>query len=131
MAHKFDFKLSEDREEQPTRSKLGFGPCEVYGCPRAGHIRTGMLNCRYHHGKSGASLAQITMVLKNHAKEFDWYEHMLNVTHVDFLVGDVARKAPGGLEVLPNENFQAYRARINQHTEDLLMPKSRLLEVAP
>lgn len=126
---KLNFSL-EPHEEKPThRTKMGFGPCEVYGCPRDGVINIGVRNCRYHHGKSGSSLAQITMTLRNHSRDFDWYDHLLTRTPVDFLVGDVAKYAPEHLRVLPNENFKTYKDRIKQHIEILLIPKSRLQEV--
>jgi hypothetical protein len=125
---KLNFQLGV-QEEKPVRTRQGHDSCEVYGCPRAGHIHSGVWNCRYHHGKGGSSLAQITLTLKNHAREFDWYEHMLNATQVDFLVGDIARKAPTELRVLPNENFKNYCERVKRHIDILLIPKSRLQEV--
>jgi hypothetical protein len=128
MGHKFKFDVDEQQESQPQNNR---GHCAVYGCPRKGQIYTTVWNCRYHFGKSGASLAQITLTLRNHAKEIDWYEHLLAATPVDFLVEDIAKKAPSILEVLPNENFKNYRIRVESHIENLLMPKSRLLEVAP
>jgi hypothetical protein len=128
---KLKFSVGVQPEQPVRRQRLGPGPCEVYGCPRHAHVFTGVWNCRYHHGKSGAALAQITLTLRNHAKEFDWYEHMLNATPVDFLVGDVARKAPAILDVLSNENFSTYKARVKLRIATLLAPKSRLLEVAP
>lgn len=125
MGHKF--KFTTDEPENPTQVRNGH--CVVYGCPRNGHVHSGVWNCRYHHGRSGASLAQITMTLRNHAKEFDWYEYLLDATPVDFLVGDIARKAPDELRVLPNENFKTYRERVERHIDILLIPKSRLQEI--
>jgi len=128
---KLKFSIGAKSEQPVRKSRQGFGPCEVYGCPREGHIHTGVWNCRYHHGRGGSALAQITLTLRTHAREFDWYEHMLNATPVDFMVGDVARKAPPILEVLSSENFSVYKARVKLRIATLLAPKSRLLEVAP
>lgn len=126
---KFKFDLNKAEPDKPTTAHGSH--CSVYGCPREGQIKTASWSCRYHHGKSGSNLNRITLVLKNHAREIDWHEYLLRTTPVDFLVGDVARKAPDGLRVLPNETYKAYRARVALHIETLLMPKSRLLEVAP
>jgi hypothetical protein len=121
---KFDFTTAtEPQEKEIKRTRQGHGPCEVHGCPRAGHIYTGGWNCRYHHGKSGSSLARITMVLRNHEQEIDWYEHVLNATGVDFAVGDIAKQAPYGLAVARNETWSEYKMRVMSHVDDLLKPK--------
>ena len=125
MGHKFKFDL----EEPANAAQQRHGHCEVYGCPRKASIYTPTANCRYHHGKSGSSLAHITMMLRNHSTDFDWWEYVLAATPVDFLVGDIAKKAPDNLRVFPNEDFKTYKARIKRHVEILLIPKSRLQEV--
>lgn len=127
MVHKLKFEL--DAPEDKPRDKQG--RCEVYGCPWDGQIYTGGWNCRYHHGKSGSSLAHITLTLRNHPKDFHWYEFVLTRTLVDFAMGEVQKKAPPHLRVLPNETLRDYRNRMKKHIDDLLQVKSRLLEVAP
>lgn len=124
------FKFSADpQEEKPVqRTRQGHGKCEVFGCPRDGHIHTGQWNCRYHFGKSGSSLARITMTLRNHEKEFDWYEHVLNATVTDFGMGDIAGDAPAGLRVWKDETLKDYKTRMQIYFDDLLAPKSRIAE---
>lgn len=119
---KFNFKNipSSNRENEPVRSNGGHGPCEVYGCPKEGHIYTGKWNCRYHHGKSGERLARITSILNNHEYLFKWHEKLLQSTIVDFDIGDIANRAPRGLEVLNGELYVPYKARIKEKIEKLL-----------
>ena len=124
---KFEYKPNDHSEDSPAQSNRSH--CSVYGCPRKGQIYTTVWNCRYHAGKGGSSLAHITLTLRNHAKEFDWYERILDATPVDFLIGDIAKKAPDDLRVLPNEDFKTYRDRVKRHIDILLIPKSRLQEV--
>ena len=124
---KFEYKPN-DLQDSPAQASRGH--CAVYGCPRKGQIYTTVWNCRYHAGKGGSSLAHVTLMLRNHAQEFDWYEHILAATPVDFLIGDIAKKAPDDLCVLLNEDFRKYRDRVERHIDILLIPKSRLQEVA-
>lgn len=125
---KFEYKPHEHSEDSPAQQPRSH--CSVYGCPRKGQIYTTVWNCRYHAGKGGSSLAHVTLMLRNHAQEFNWYEHVLTATPVDFLIGDIAKKAPDDLRVLPNEDFRKYRDRVERHIDILLIPKSRLQEVA-
>lgn len=124
---KFNFKFDTDEPQESAQPNRGH--CAVYGCPRKGQVLTTVWNCRYHAGKGGSSLAHVTLTLRNHAQEFDWYEHVLNATPVDFLIGDIAKKAPEDLRVLPNENFKTYKDRVERHIELLLIPRSRLQEI--
>lgn len=119
---KFDFNAEDlEQEKNPApRGRLVHGRCEVYGCPRDGHIYTSSWNCRYHAGKHGSNLAHITMILKNHGKEFDWYEHVLNATVTDFGMGEIAKQAPYGLEVHANESLKEYKSRMREHINGLL-----------
>lgn len=127
---KLNFNLERHEDTPAQRTKLGHGRCEVFGCPRDGHIYTGQWNCRYHHAVAGQSLSRITLALKNHEREFSWYEHVLNATVTDFGMGIIAKHAPPGLGVLPDETLNSYKLRMKKHIDDLLIPKSRLLEVA-
>jgi len=131
MVHKLNFNLDTPEDKAAPRARQGHSKCEVYGCPWDGQIYTGGWNCRYHHGKGGSSLTRITLALKNHTRDFRWYEFILNRTLVDFVIGDIEKKAPDHLRVLPNETFKDYRERMKKHIDGLLEVKSRLLEVAP
>jgi len=117
---KFEYKPDEVSPSIKKRDRYDSSHCEVFGCPSAGHIFTNNWNCRYHHGKSGASLARITLVLKTHTGEISWYERLLNMNAVDFAMGDVKKNAPGGLEVQQKEDWKEYRARIFLHIDNLL-----------
>jgi len=126
---KFEYTPDDSQQtKEPQRTRQGHGSCEVYGCPRAGHIYTAGWNCRYHHGKSGQSLARTTLALKNHASEINWYEVVLNATVTDFGMGDIAKDAPGSLHVLPNETLKEYRARMERHINNLFEPKNDRLQ---
>lgn len=126
--NKFDFsKLSQEEKPAP-RQSLSSGKCEVYGCPWDATIFTAGWNCRYHHGKSGASLARITLILRTHPEDFHWYEFVLTRTPVDFLMGEVAGKAPEHLRVFDKETFWNYKARMKKHVDGLLEAKSRVQE---
>lgn len=117
--YKFNRSTKNNDHEEP-RKTSGHGDCEIYGCPKEGHIYTGKWNCRYHHGKSGESLARITTILNNHEFLFKWHEKLLQSTFVDWDIGDIAKRAPRGLEVLNGENYVPYKARISQQIEKLL-----------
>jgi hypothetical protein len=117
---KLDFTATDEQQEKPRHSKYDSSHCAVYGCPRAGHIFTNNWNCRYHFGKPGESLARITLTLKNHAKDFDWCEWLLNQNAVDFAMNDIQKKAPYHLEVKPKETWKEYKVRVLLHIENLL-----------
>lgn len=106
--------------QQEKKVFLGHGMCEVYGCPKPGHIYTEGWNCRYHYRKKGSELARITMLLKNHAVEFNWHEILLCSTIVDFYVKEIHKKAIRGFEPGETETFHQYRERIRLHIENLL-----------
>ena len=118
--------------------------CAIYGCPRMGTLYSGNWNCRYHYGVSGERLAKVTARIKNHELEIDWYEHILQSTVVDYLMGEVdcselqqtegdkgnqwvkKRKllilAPDGMQPLPQEEFSDYRKRMAKYIGTLLSP---------
>lgn len=118
--YKFNRGSSKNNDHEEPRKTSGHGPCQVYGCNNEGHIYTGNWNCRYHHGKSGESLARITMVLNNHEYAFRWYEKLLQSTIVDFDLGDIAKRAPQGMNVLNGEQYLPYKTRIYGQIEKLL-----------
>jgi hypothetical protein len=126
---KFEYRPESDQEKPAHQSRLGHGRCEVYGCPRDGHIHTGQWNCRYHFGKSGQSLSRITLALKNHEREINWHEHVLNATVTDFGMGIVAKHSPHGLHPVPDETLSVYKLRMQRHVDNLLAPQNR--EIAP
>ena len=111
-------------ESKPKDEKgKGHGHCEIYGCPRTGHINTnGIWNCRYHYDQASKDLAQITMKLKNHEDEVDWYERLSTATSADYEVGSVKKDAPRHLKPDIDEDFYAYRFRVAQHIHAVLRP---------
>ena len=108
--NEFEYVKHESKEKKETQS--GIGRCEVHGCPMPGHIKTGNWNCRYHFGKEGESLGRITAILKNHPKEFDWYETILSGPLVDFEMGKLHGQEPRGFEIGQMESFAHYKKRI-------------------
>ena len=122
---KFEYTPDTQEPKPVKQNRTTHGQCDVYGCPRAGHIHTSNWNCRYHHGKNGAALARITLVLKNHGREFDWYERLLNATMVDFAMGDITKDAPYGLEPHKDEVLKQYRVRVKRRIDELLDPYTK------
>ena len=118
--YKFNRVSAKPNEQDAPKKTSGHGPCEVYGCPMEGHIYTSNWNCRYHHGKSGESLARITHMLNNHDYAFRWHGKLLQSTIVDWDVGEIARKAPRGFEVKDKESYQDYKKRIYEQIERML-----------
>lgn len=119
---KFNYKPEDFGNVAPEKKKRepGIHACEVYGCNRNGHILTTNWNCRYHYAKSGESLSRISMILNNHKADFDWYERVLSFCPVDFVLGEVSKRAPYGLEVGEQEKFSDYKDRMRIHIENLL-----------
>jgi hypothetical protein len=119
-----DVDFKKGRQMPEPVSKSGHDRCAINGCTRDGHIFTGQWNCRYHHGVAGNRLAHVTLMIRNHAQEFDWHEKLLTANAVDFAMGSVARDAPHQLRVLPGEDFYKYRTRVNLHIQALIgVPK--------
>lgn len=119
----FKSKAVDDDEEVKRQTKGGHGKCEVFGCQRMGQIHTTNWNCRYHHGRRGDTLADITMLLRNHEREINWYEKVLNMAYHEFEI--MTDNAPTGLQPLQNEKLPAYRVRMGQVIKKLLIDPSR------
>lgn len=117
-------KQNNPAEQKPTELH---GKCTAWGCNRMGHIHTGKWHCRYHwacHGKNIAEqLSHVTLILKNHEPEINWYEHLLYSSEVDFICGDLKKRTPVGMEVESTETFKEYRGRIEMVINALLAIK--------
>lgn len=124
MVSKFKFHAPSAAQENAQDESRTDRNCCIYGCPMPGHMLTsGNWNCRYHYGKNGDALAVISRILRTHPVEFAWHGKVLQFTIVDFLVGDVAKNAPHGLEPQPNQTFQEYKAFVKSRIEELLKSK--------
>jgi len=124
------FKPAQDeskREDDDSQAKHRHGKCEAWGCNRMGHVHTGKWHCRYHfacHGKNIAEqLSHVTLILKNHEPEINWYEKLLGENDVEWVCGDLKKRIPVGMEAGKDESFKAYRDRIELHINALLSCK--------
>jgi hypothetical protein len=124
MAGKFKYDAHEQNNENARDDKNLHGMCEVFGCPRWGHIYRTNWNCRYHDGQLGDKLAHITLMLKNHSRKVDWYEHILQTTIVEFEL-NLYGSAPQGLEAGYLEGFFHYKQRLQRTIESLLGMEGR------
>lgn len=117
---KYNFKavLEKKDEFQPHSSLTGIHQCEVYGCPRIATIKTGNWNCRYHHGRSGEVVNGVTLLLKNHEAEINWYEKVMKMPYheYDILKGN----APASMQVQAGEDLIKYRVSTEKYIKDLL-----------
>lgn len=125
MAGKFTPKKSEETNNFEKKvDKDLHGKCEVWGCNRWGHVNAGKWHCRYHwacHGKNIAEqLNHVTLILKNHEPEINWYEILLSSSEVDWVCDDLKKRAPYGMEPEPEEKFRIYRHRIELRINSLL-----------
>jgi len=131
------FKPTQDESKQvnndDSQAKHCHGKCEAWGCNRWGHVYTGKWHCRYHfacHGKNIAEqLSHVTLILKNHEPEVNWYEKLLGENEVEWVCGDLKKIIPVGMEVVKDESFKDYRNRIEKHINGLLTCKVIKLEV--
>ena len=131
---------NEDFKDQNDRS------CFAYGCPCRGTIYTGSWSCRYHDGVAGKNIDHLTMKLKNHELEIRWMDYILQSSIADYLVGVLDKSrikktegskngkwekeyitlnlAPEGMQPDKEEDFYAYRKRMEQYIKGLLNPLS-------
>lgn len=123
MAGKFAPK-SEEKNTYVKKDGDLHGKCEAWGCDRLGHVHTGKWHCRYHwacHGKNIAEqLSHVTLILKNHEPEINWYETLLSSSEVDWVCDDLSKRAPVGMEPEHEEKFGTYRHRIELRINKLL-----------
>ena len=118
-------------ENKQEKDVLGHGKCVIYGCPRMGHINTGVWNCRYHFNYSGDQLAKVTTVLRNHNADFNWYEETLTWTCVDYEYSKKQNDAPDHLKVFEGENYLDYKKRMAKHIDNLLPIRRAAMKRAP
>ena len=131
------FKSDEPEKQEYRKDKNGHGKCEAWGCTRWGHDYSGKWHCRYHwacHGENiGKQLAHVSMILKNHEAEINWYEFVLQSSFVDYECGVIDCTLPGQEKkrtplssapetMLPEdgEKFSEYRKRITIYINHLL-----------
>ena len=125
MAYNFKKKPSSgENQVDEKKDKELHGPCVAWGCNRMGHVHTGKWHCRYHfacHGKNIADqLSHVTIILKNHEPEVNWYEVLLSSSEVDWVCDGLGKRAPVGMEPSNGETFRQYRERIETHINSLL-----------
>lgn len=122
---RFKGRLNEPEDRQETRDINLHNRCSITGCNRDGHIHVGYWLCRYHYGCHGDGYAQqvnfVTVLLNNHAPEFDYYERILSSRSVDWECGDLKARCPSTmLPVDKLEKFEVYRGRITEQIKKLL-----------
>jgi len=120
---KYNFKApTENQRVQKTSNDTGEHDCHAFGCPRLATIKTEYWNCRYHNLRSGESLDHITMLLKNHEREINWLEKVINMPYHEF----EHCNAPVGMEAAQGESLPDYRRRMSKQINDLLKnPKNK------
>jgi hypothetical protein len=122
---KYNFKVSTEKEPEVKGSQdTGKHQCEVFGCPRLATIKTSHWNCRYHNLRAGNALDGITLILKNHEREINWYEKVLNMPYHEYEL--FRGNAPEKMIHLQNEDLIKYRVRMAQYISGLLKEPSRL-----
>jgi hypothetical protein len=115
---KFNFKAPiEEQPEKSNSSETGKHQCEVFGCPRLATIKIGNWNCRYHNLRAANALDGITLVLKNHEREINWYEKVLNMPFHEYDL--FKNNAPSTMLPHANEDLIQYRKRISQYVSDM------------
>lgn len=120
---KFKYEPSEKQPEQKLND-TGKHQCEVFGCPRLATIKTNHWNCRYHNLRSGDSLDGITLILKNHEREINWHEKVMNMAYHEY---DIMKgNAPENMRHLVNEDLIKYRVRMQQYITTLFKHPARL-----
>jgi hypothetical protein len=120
---KFNYDPAEKQEEQKRNNDTGKHECEVFGCPRLATIKTNHWNCRYHNLRAGNSLDGITLTLKTHEREINWYEKVLNMPFHDY--DKFKGNAPKTMIHELNEDLIKYRARMQKYISDLLANPTR------
>jgi hypothetical protein len=120
---KYNFKAKNETDNNQPEKKVN-DMCEAFGCPRKAQVNTGHWNCRYHSGRNVNVLANITMLLKNHEREIDWYEKVLNMAYHEF---DILKgNAPPPMMHLAGEDLIKYRVRMAGYINGLLKHPDRV-----
>jgi len=112
---KYNFKAPTKSQPESHEEKYnGKHPCIIFGCPRIATIEiNNHWNCRYHNLRAGSMLDGITLILKNHEREINWYEKVINMAYHEY---DVLKgNAPASMMHLPNEDLIKYRVRMAQY----------------
>ena len=122
--YEFTPPVPEQEQERPdhqgNRQSAGHGKCDIWGCPKPGHMNFGVWKCRYHEGRKGEQIAKITLALKNHSAAFDWYETLLTTTIVEFDYPSFKKKIPPAYQPKAGESWQDYKKRFKGHLDKLM-----------
>lgn len=118
--------------------------CMAHGCPRIATINSeGRWICRYHKGKAAKDWNHITLKLRNHEREVNWFEWLQQSTFTDYeektgrdgkkypgtvdatILGQPLRRvpltqAPPGMENGQMESFSHYRRRMGDKINSML-----------
>lgn len=121
---KFQYLKTEKSETQEERYN-GKHQCVIFGCPRIATIEiNNHWNCRYHNLRAGNALDGITLILKNHEREINWYEKVISMPYHEYDL--FKNNAPAKMAVLPSEELIQYRVRMAQYVSTLLKHPDRL-----
>lgn len=122
---KYNFKApSEKQPENKTSNDTGIHECSVFGCQRIATIKTSHWNCRYHNLRAGNKLDGITIIIKNHEREINWYEKVLNMPFHEYDI--LKNNAPAAMLPIANEDLIQYRKRITQYISNMFKHPDRL-----
>ena len=116
---KYNFKAApENKEEVKSYNDTGKHDCDVFGCPRLATIKTNHWHCRYHNLRSAEMFDRITLLLKNHEREINWYEKVINMPFHEY--EKFKGNAPQTMLSIVNEDLKDYRVRVAKYVRDLL-----------
>lgn len=125
---KFQYSKTEKSETQEERYN-GKHQCVIFGCPRIATIEVNNhWNCRYHNLRAGNALDGITMILKNHEREINWYEKVLTMAYHEY--DEMKGNAPASMFHLVNEELIKYRVRMQEYITTLFKHPARMKIIA-
>ena len=123
---KFNFKIPTNTTKEPYEEKYnGKHACAIFGCPRIATIEiNNRWNCRYHNLRADNSLDGITLILKNHEREINWYETVLNMPYHKY--DELKGNAPAAMLHLNGEDLIKYRVRMANYISELFKHPNRI-----
>ena len=121
---KFQYSKTEKSETQEERYN-GKHQCVIFGCPRIATIEVNNhWNCQYHNLRAGNALDGITMILKNHEREINWYEKVLTMAYHEY--DTMKDNSPALMLHRENENLIQYRVRMQEYITTLFKHPARM-----